>query len=110
LVNFSVCLFKLIDGQFVVLFCLSEIELKLSSLTLSLFIHVVFPVVDALLRPLLHESRVSLKFVDLDPTHLLLLKSAIFNVFSVKFMANFGLPIHFFGKLLKMELQVDFLL
>lgn len=66
------CILKFLLGHYIELLGLLEVKFKLLALTVALALLILFPVLDALLVPLLHESSVTLKLVYLDAAHFLL--------------------------------------
>lgn len=79
-------LFEFLISDCVKLFGLGKIEFQLGRFTLTFNAHVLFPVVNTFIEPLLHESSVSLKFVYLNAAHLLLTLGILIVVISVKFV------------------------
>ena len=97
---------ELLLSYFVESLSLLEVELQLFALTVALPLLVLLPVLDTLLVPFLHETRVALEFVDLDTAHLLLAHSGDLLVFVVKAGGLAGLTVLFLLKLLEMRLHV----
>lgn len=77
---------------------------------LTLFVHIFLPIVDALLGPLLHEARISLQLVYLNPAHFLLLERIIVYVLLIELLGDFCLLVHFICELLHMNFQVNIFL
>ena len=108
--DFVLSLMKLLLGEGIELLSLGEVKLKLGGFTLTLDTHVLFPVLDALGQPLLHETCVSLEFVDLDAAHFLFALSVLNHVLVVKLGSLSGLAHCFVIELLLMRFKVDIFL
>lgn len=104
------CFLELLLSDGVVLLSLGEIKLELASLTFTLDAHVLFPVLNTLGEPLLHEACIALELVNLDAAHLLLLGGIGLNVVIVKFGGIASLSDQFVVELLLVRLQVDIFL
>jgi hypothetical protein len=109
-VNFSIRFLNLVDCVLIVLLCLSQVKFKLTSLSFTLLVHVLFPVINAFLEPLLHKPGISLKFVDLYTAHFLLLEDIVVDIFAVKLGGFACLFVHLIGELLEMNFKVYFFL
>jgi hypothetical protein len=101
---------KLNISYIVIFLCLSEIEFELSSFTLALDTHILFPVLDALGKPFLHETSISLELVDLDSAHLLLFVSVHLHVVCVELGGLSGLSNELVVVLLLVSLKIDIFL
>lgn len=83
-VHFVLCFIKFLISNFVIFLGLGKIEFKLGGFTLTLDRHVLFPILNALGKPLFHEASIALEFVDLDSAHLLLFVSVHLHIILVQ--------------------------
>lgn len=89
---------------------LFEVELKLFAFAVTLAFLILFPVFDTLLMPLLHETCVALKFIDLNAPHFLFTHGSHLLIIIITSSGEVGLTVQFLIKLQKMGLHIELLL
>ena len=89
---------------------LLEIKFELFAFAVTLAFLILFPVFDTLLVPLLHETCVALKFINLNAPHFLFTHRSHLFIVIVATACEIGLTVLLLVKLQKMGLHIELLL